>query len=48
LGGRLFHHIGSPNKLTSGRDVSREVQKRLEKAGSKGAAGAARRAGDTG
>ncbi len=34
-GGRLFHYTGSPNKLTSGRDVPREVQKRLEKAGFK-------------
>ena len=32
-GGRLFHYTGSPNKLTSGRDVPREVEKRLEKAG---------------
>ena len=32
-GGRLFHYTGSPNKLTSGRDVPREVQKRLETAG---------------
>lgn len=32
-GGRLFHYTGSPNKLTSGRDVPREVVKRLEKAG---------------
>lgn len=32
-GGRLFHYTGSPNKLTSGRDVPREVQRRLEKAG---------------
>ena len=32
-GGRLFHYTGSPNKLTSGRDVPREVQKRLENAG---------------
>lgn len=32
-GGRLFHYTGSPNKLTSGRDVPREVSKRLEKAG---------------
>jgi predicted methyltransferase len=31
----LFHYTGSPNKLTSGRDVPREVQKRLEKAGFK-------------
>ena len=34
-GGRLFHYTGSPNKLTSGRDVPREVQKRLETAGFK-------------
>jgi len=32
-GGRLFHYTGSPNKLTSGRDVPNEVAKRLEKAG---------------
>jgi len=32
-GGRLFHYTGSPNKLTSRRDVPREVAKRLEKAG---------------
>ncbi|MES2859333.1 MAG: SAM-dependent methyltransferase [Pseudomonadota bacterium] len=32
-GGRLFHYTGSPNKLTSGRDVPREVQRRLETAG---------------
>ncbi|MEO8309062.1 MAG: SAM-dependent methyltransferase [Pseudomonadota bacterium] len=31
--GLLFHYTGSPNKLTSGRDVPREVTKRLEKAG---------------
>ncbi len=31
--GRLFHYTGSPNRLTSGRDVPREVAKRLEKAG---------------
>ena len=36
-GGRLFHYTGSPNKLTSGRDVPREVQKRLETAGFKAA-----------
>jgi predicted methyltransferase len=36
-GGRLFHYTGSPNKLTSGRDVPREVEKRLEKAGFKAA-----------
>lgn len=34
-GGRLFHYTGSPNKLTSDRDVPREVEKRLEKAGFK-------------
>ncbi|MEI2454873.1 SAM-dependent methyltransferase [Lysobacter firmicutimachus] len=34
-GGRLFHYTGSPNKLTSGRDVPREVAKRLDKAGFK-------------
>ena len=32
-GGRLFHYTGAPNALTSGRDVPREVAKRLEKAG---------------
>jgi uncharacterized protein len=31
--GLLFHYTGTPNKLTSGRDVPREVAKRLEKAG---------------
>jgi predicted methyltransferase len=31
--GKLFHYTGSPNKLTSGRDVPKEVAKRLEKAG---------------
>jgi predicted methyltransferase len=34
-GGKLFHYTGSPNKLTSGRDVPGEVAKRLEKAGFK-------------
>lgn len=34
-GGHLFHYTGSPNKLTSGRDVPREVARRLEKAGFK-------------
>jgi predicted methyltransferase len=34
-GGRLFHYTGAPNALTSGRDVPREVAKRLEKAGFK-------------
>ncbi len=32
-GGRMFHYTGSPNKLTSGRDVPGEVARRLEKAG---------------
>jgi len=32
-GGRLFHYTGSPNKLTSGRDVPAEVMKRLKIAG---------------
>ncbi|HEY0973225.1 MAG TPA: SAM-dependent methyltransferase [Solimonas sp.] len=31
--GRLFHYTGSPNKLTSRRDVPREVATRLQKAG---------------
>ncbi len=31
--GLLFHYTGTPNKLTSGRDVPREVARRLEKAG---------------
>lgn len=32
-GGKLFHYTGSPNKLTSGRDVPNEVMKRLRRAG---------------
>ena len=36
-GGRLFHYTGAPNRLTSGRDVPREVARRLEKAGLKAA-----------
>ena len=32
-GARLFHYTGSPNRLTSGRDVPREVAQRLTKAG---------------
>ena len=32
-GGRLFHYTGAPNALTSGRDVPREVARRLDKAG---------------
>ena len=31
--GRLFHYTGSPNKLTSGRDVPAEVANRLKHAG---------------
>ncbi|HKY93025.1 MAG TPA: MnmC family methyltransferase [Nevskiaceae bacterium] len=31
--GRLFHYTGTPNKLTSGRDVPREVSRRLQAAG---------------
>ena len=31
--GRLFHYTGTPNKLTSGRDVPAEVAKRLRRAG---------------
>lgn len=34
-GGRLFHYTGSPNTLTSGRNVPREVATRLGKAGFK-------------
>ncbi|GAB1595678.1 class I SAM-dependent methyltransferase [Lysobacter claricitrinus] len=32
-GARLFHYTGAPNALTSGRDVPREVAKRLKAAG---------------
>jgi predicted methyltransferase len=32
-GGRLFHYTGSPNKLSSGRDLPREVSERLQQAG---------------
>lgn len=31
--GLLFHYTGSPNKLTSGRDVPNEVSQRLRRAG---------------
>jgi len=31
--GRLFHYTGTPNKLTSGRDVPNEVARRLRNAG---------------
>ena len=32
-GGRLFHYTGTPNRLTSGRDVPQEVARRLRFAG---------------
>jgi predicted methyltransferase len=32
-GARLFHYTGTPNRLTSGRDVPGEVKKRLDAAG---------------
>ncbi len=31
--GKLFHYVGTPNKLTSGRNVPLEVARRLERAG---------------
>src|ERR1044071_2998974 len=31
--GQLFHYVGAPNKLTSGRDVPKEVMRRLALAG---------------
>jgi predicted methyltransferase len=31
--GMLFHYTGTPNKLTSGRDVPNEVAARLRRAG---------------
>jgi uncharacterized protein len=31
--GKLFHYTGTPNRLTSGRDVPNEVAKRLRRAG---------------
>jgi predicted methyltransferase len=31
--GRLFHYTGTPNRLTSGRDVPQEVSRRLQAAG---------------
>jgi predicted methyltransferase len=31
--GKLFHYTGTPNKLSSGRDVPDEVTKRLQRAG---------------
>ncbi len=39
--GRLFHYTGSPNRLSSGRDLGAEVSRRLQAAGFQ-----ARRAGD--
>ena len=33
--GAMFHYTGTPNKLTSGRDVPAEVAKRLQQAGFK-------------
>ncbi|MGH8688937.1 MAG: class I SAM-dependent methyltransferase [Burkholderiales bacterium] len=32
-GGKMFHYTGSPNKLTTGRDVPAEVATRLRRAG---------------
>jgi predicted methyltransferase len=32
-GGRLFHYTGTPNRLTTGRDVPQEVARRLRLAG---------------
>jgi predicted methyltransferase len=32
-GGKLFHYTGTPNKLTTGRDVPAEVATRLRRAG---------------
>jgi uncharacterized protein len=32
-GGLLFHYVGTPNRLTSGRDVPKEVTLRLRRAG---------------
>jgi len=32
-GGLLFHYTGTPNKITSGRDVQKEVRRRLHKSG---------------
>jgi len=31
--GKLFHYTGTPNRLTSGRDLPREVGRRLREAG---------------
>jgi predicted methyltransferase len=32
-GGKLFHYTGTPNRLTSGRDVPLEVTRRLARVG---------------
>jgi hypothetical protein len=32
-GGRLFHYTGAPNRLSGGRDLTREVARRLREAG---------------
>jgi len=34
-GGRMFHYTGTPNKLTTGRDVPNEVANRLKRSGLK-------------
>lgn len=34
-GGRMFHYTGTPNKLTTGRDVPNEVANRLKRSGFK-------------
>ena len=31
--GKLFHYVGAPNKLSRGRDLRREVSRRLQRAG---------------
>jgi len=31
--GKLFHYVGAPNKLSRGRDLRREVSRRLQQAG---------------
>ena len=31
--GRLFHYVGAPNKLSRGRDLQREVSRRLQRTG---------------
>jgi uncharacterized protein len=34
-GARMFHYTGTPNKLTTGRDVPNEVATRLKRSGFK-------------